>query len=163
MSCFLFLWLLLIFGDLIKNASRLVGCLTLLKEGNHSERVRRHRLIQIGKLVLVHLTLCKEDLFTLLLRRGYVHCLMGVVTLKVAEKLHLTPHELLHWQESKLLGRSKPANQLVANVGKPDNNLKVVPDALVEVCLCTICIVWASFSNNAGPLCQAYVLKALTQ
>ncbi len=45
MSRFLFLWLLLILGDLIKNASRLVGCLTLLKEGNHSERVGRYRLV----------------------------------------------------------------------------------------------------------------------
>jgi hypothetical protein len=34
MSRFLFLWLLFILGDLIKNASCLVGCLTLLKEGN---------------------------------------------------------------------------------------------------------------------------------
>ncbi len=42
MSQFLFLWLLLILGNLIKNASRLVGCLTLLKEGNQSERVGRH-------------------------------------------------------------------------------------------------------------------------
>ncbi len=57
----------------------------------------------------------------------------------------------------------KPANQLVANVREPSNGLKVVPDALVEVCLCPICIVRESFCNDAGPLCQAYVLKALTQ
>jgi hypothetical protein len=163
MSRFLFLWLLLILGDLIKNASCLVGCLALLKEGNHSEWVGRHRFIQVGKLVLVRLRLCKEYLFTLLLRRGYVHLSTEVVTLKVAEKLHLTPHELVHWHESGLLGRTKPANQLVANVGEPGDGLKVVPGALVEVCLHTICIDWASFCNDAGPLCQAYVLKALTQ
>ena len=80
MSRFLFLWLLLILGDLIKNASRLVGRLTLLKEGNHSEQVGRHRLIQVGKLVLVHLGLRKEDLFTLLLRRRYIHCSTEVTT-----------------------------------------------------------------------------------
>jgi hypothetical protein len=57
----------------------------------------------------------------------------------------------------------KPANQLVANVREPGNGLKVVPDALVEVCLHPICIVWALFCDSAGPLCQAYVLKALTQ
>ncbi len=97
MSRFLFLQLLLILGNLIKNASRLVGCLTLLEEGNnHSEQVGRHRLIQVGKLVLVCLRLCKEDLFTLLLRHGYVHCSTEVVTLEVAEKLHLMPHELVH-------------------------------------------------------------------
>ncbi len=137
--------------------------MTLLKEGNHSERVGRHRLIQVGELVLVHLRLHKEDLFTLLLHFGYIHCLTEVVTLKEAEKLHSTPHELVHWHESRLLGRTKPANQLVANVGEPSDCLKVVPDALAKVCLCTICIIWALFCDDAGPLGQAYILKALTQ
>ncbi len=73
MSRTLFLWLLLVLGNLLKNASHLVGCLTLLKEGNHSERVGRYPLVQVGKLFLVHLRLREEDLFTLLLRRGYVH------------------------------------------------------------------------------------------
>jgi hypothetical protein len=163
MSHFLFLRLLLILGNLIKNASCLVGCLTLLEEGNHSELVGLHRLIQVGKLVLVCLGLREEDLFTLLLRRGYVHCSMEVVTLKVAEKLHLMLHELVHWHESGLLGHTKPANQLVANVGEPGNSLKVVPDALIKVCPRTICIVRALFCDDAGPLCQAYILKALTQ
>ncbi len=93
MSRTLFLWLLLVLGDLLKNTSPLVGCLTLLKEGNHSEWVGRYRLVQVGELVLVCLRLCEEDLFTLLLCGGYIHCLMEVVTLKVAEKLHLTLHE----------------------------------------------------------------------
>ncbi len=162
MSRFLFLQLLLV-TNLIKNASRLVGRLTLLKEGNHSEQAGRHRLIQVGKLVLVRLGLREEDLFTLLLRCRYVHCSTEVVTLKVAEKLHSTPHELVHRHESGLLCCTKPANQLVANVGEPGNGLKVVPDALVKVCLCMICIVWASFCDDADPLGQAYVLKALTQ
>ncbi len=96
MSRTLFLWLLFVLGDLLENASRLVGCLTLLKEGNHSERVGRYRLVQVGKLVLVRLRLREEDLFTLLLHRGYVHHSMEVVSLEVAEKLHLTPHELVH-------------------------------------------------------------------
>ncbi len=88
---------------------------------------------------------------------------MEVVTLEVAEKLHLTPHELMHWHESGLLGRMKPAKQLVANVGEPGDSLKVAHDALGKVCLRTICIFWASFCNDAGPLCQAYILKAPTQ
>ncbi len=70
-SRFLFLWLLLTLGNLIKNASRLVSCLTLLEEGNHSERVKRHRLVQVGKLVLVCLRLCEEDLFTLCLHPSF--------------------------------------------------------------------------------------------
>jgi hypothetical protein len=65
MSRTLFFWLLLVLGNLLKNASRLVGCLTLPKEGNHSEWVGRYRLVQVGELVLVHLSLRKEDLFTL--------------------------------------------------------------------------------------------------
>jgi hypothetical protein len=137
--------------------------LTLLKEGNHSERVGRYHLVQVGKLVLVCLGLRKEDLFTLFLRRGYVHHSTEVVTLKIAEKLHLTPHELVHWHESGLFCHKKPANELVANVGEPGNGLEVVPDALVKVCLRPICIVRASFCNNAGPLHQAYILKAPTQ
>jgi hypothetical protein len=163
MSRFLSLRLLLILGNLIRNASCLVGCLTLLEEVNHSEQVGRHRLIQVGKFVLVRLGLRKEDLFTLLLRCGYVHCSTKVVTLEVAEKLHLTPHELVHRHESGLLGCTKPSNQLVANVGEPGAGLKVVPEALVKFFLRTICIIQALFHDNAGPLCQAYVLKALTQ
>ncbi len=111
----------------------------------------------------MRLRLREEDLFNLLLRCGYIHHLMEVVTLKVAEKLHSTPHELVHWHERGLLGCTKPANQLVANVGEPGGGLEVVPDALVEDCLHPICIVRASFCDNAGPLCQAYVLKALIQ
>jgi hypothetical protein len=46
---------------------------------------------------------------------------------------------------------------------EPGNGLKVVPDALVEVCLCTIFSVWALLCDESGPLGQAYILKALTQ
>jgi hypothetical protein len=44
-SCFLFLWLLLVLGNLLKIASHLVSCLTLLKEGDHLEQVSGHRLV----------------------------------------------------------------------------------------------------------------------
>ncbi len=57
MSGTLFHWLLLVLDNLLKNANRLVGRLTLLKEGNHSERVGRHCLVQVGELVLVRCTL----------------------------------------------------------------------------------------------------------
>ncbi len=68
MGHFLSLWLLVL-GDLLENASHLAGCLTLLKESSHLERISRYRLVQIGELVLVRLRLREEDLFTLLL-----HC-----------------------------------------------------------------------------------------
>jgi hypothetical protein len=162
MSRTLFLWLFLVLGNLLENPSRLVGCLTLLKEGNHSERVGRHHLVQVSKLVLVHLRLREEDLFTLLLRHGYIHCSMEVVVLKVAEKLYSTTHELVHRHESGLLGHTKPANQLVANVGEPGNGLKVVPDTFVEFFLRTICIFCTSLCDDAGPFGQAYILKTPT-
>jgi hypothetical protein len=41
-----------------------------------------------------------------------------LVALKIAEKLYLTTHELVHQHESGLLGCTKPENQLVANVGE---------------------------------------------
>ncbi len=87
---------------------------------------------------------------------------MEVVTLKVAEKLHLTPHELVHLHECRLLGCTKPANQLVANIGEHGDSIEGIPDALIKVSHLTICIVWAMLCNDAGPFGQAYVLKALT-
>jgi hypothetical protein len=56
----------------------------------------------------------------------------------------------------------KPANQLVAYIGKTGNSLKVILDTFIKICLCTICIVWTSLCDDAGPFGQAYVLKALT-
>jgi hypothetical protein len=133
MSNFLFLWLLLVLGNLLKNASHLVGCLTLLKESHHLERVSRHRLVQVSELVLVHLRLRKEDLLTLLLCHGYFHRSTEVATFKVAEKLHSTLRELMHQHECRLLGHTKPANQLVAFIWETGNSLKVIPDAIVKV------------------------------
>ncbi len=153
---------MLVLGNLLKNASCLVGCLTLLKEGNHLERVSKHRLVVVGKLVLVHLRMRKEDLFVFLLHRRYVHCLTEVTTIKVAEKLYSTMHELMHWHASRLLRSMEPVNQLVAYVRESGNGLKVISDTLVKVCLRTICIVWALLCNDAGPLGQAYALKVLT-
>jgi hypothetical protein len=82
MSHFPFLWLHLVLGYLLENASCLVGCLTLLKESNHPERDSRPCLVQVIKIVLVPLWLCEEDLLTLLLHHGYIHCSMEIVTLE---------------------------------------------------------------------------------
>ncbi len=86
---------------------------------------------------------------------------MEVTTLEVAEKLYLTPRELMHRHESGLLRSTEPANQLVAYVQESSNGLKIVHDILVEVCLRTISIVWALLCNDAGSFSQAYTLKAL--
>jgi hypothetical protein len=133
MSCFPLLWLLLVLGNLLKNASRLAGCLTLLKESNHLERVLKHHFVQVSKLVLVRLGLHKEDFVTLLLRCGYIHCSTEVTTLKVAEKLRLMLCELMHEHECGLLGCTKPANQLVAYIWETGDSLEVIIDALVKV------------------------------
>jgi hypothetical protein len=110
----------------------------------------------------VHLRLPEEDLFTLLLRRRYIYCSTEVTTLEVAEKLYSTPRELVHWHENGLLGSTELANQLVAYIWKSGNGLKVILDTLVKVCLHSICIVWSLLRGGAGPLGQAYTLKALT-
>jgi hypothetical protein len=96
MSRFLFFWLPLILGNLLVNASRFVGCLTLLNESDQLEQVSRHHLVQVGKLELMPLGLHEEDLFILFLCYGYFHRLMEVAILKIAEKLYLMPHELVH-------------------------------------------------------------------
>ncbi len=71
-------------------------------------------------------------------------------------------HELMHWHESRLLGCTKPANQLVANVGEPGNGLKVVPDTFGEFFLHTICIFWTLLHDDASQFGQASILKTLT-
>jgi hypothetical protein len=87
---------------------------------------------------------------------------MEVATLEIAEKLYLMLHELVHWHERGLLGRTKPANQLVAYIGKPGDSLEVILDTFIKICLHTICIVWTLLCNDAGQFGQAYVLIAVT-
>ncbi len=70
------------------------------------------------------------------------------------------PHELVHWHESGIRGRTKPANQLITYIWKSGDSLKVILDTLVKVCLHTICIVWASLCNDAGPLSQTSLAPA---
>jgi hypothetical protein len=152
LSHVLLFWLLLVLSDLLENASHLVGCLTLLEESNQLEQVSRDRLVQVCKLELMRLGLCKEDLFTLLLCHWYFRRSTEVATLEVAEKLYSMLHELVHWHESRLLGSTKPVDQLVAYIWKTSNSLEIIPDALVKVCLHTIYLVWASLCNDAGLL-----------
>jgi hypothetical protein len=162
MSCLLFFWLLFILGNLLKNASCFVGCLTLLEESNELERVSGHRLVKTRKLELMRLGLGKEDLFTLLLRHGCFYCSTKLAALKIVEELYSTPHELVHWHESRLLGGTKPADQLVANIWDPGNGLKVICDAFVQVCLRTVCVVGALLCKDVCSFGQTYVLKTLT-
>ncbi len=103
MSRFLLFWLLLVLGNLLRNASHLVGHLALLKESDELERVSRYRLIQVLEPELMRLGLRKENLFTLLLCHKYFHHLTEVATLKIAEKLYSRLHELVHWHESSFL------------------------------------------------------------
>ncbi len=162
MSRFLLFRLLYVLGQLLENASCLVSCLTLLEESNMLDQVSRHCLVQVHELELMHLGLRKEDLFTLLLRRGYFHRLTEVATIKIAEKLYSMPHELVHWHESELLGHTKSVNQLVTYIWKTGDSLEVILDTFVEACLHKICIVWTLLRDDAGPFGQAYILKALT-
>jgi hypothetical protein len=72
------------------------------------------------------------------------------------------PHELMHWHGGGLLGGMKSADQLVADIGEPGDCLKVIPDAFVEVHLCTVCFSGALLGDDACPFGQTYVLKTLT-
>jgi hypothetical protein len=88
---------------------------------------------------------------------------MEVAAIKITDELYSTPHELVHWHESELFGGMKPADQLVADIGEPGNSLnKVIPDAFVEVCICTVCVGGTLLSNDICPFSQTYVLKTLT-
>ncbi len=69
------------------------------------------------------------------------------------------PHDFMHWHEGRLLGSTKPADQLVANIGEPGNSLKVILDAFVKVCLCTVCIGGALLGDDVCPFGQTYALK----
>ncbi len=68
----------------------------------------------------------------------------------------------MHQHEGRLLGSTKPVDQLVADIGEPGDCLKVIPDAFVEVCLYTFCISGALLGNDVCPFSQTYVLKTLT-
>ncbi len=85
-----------------------------------------------------------------------------VATIKVGEELYSMPHELMHWHEGGLLGGAKPADQLVADIGEPSNCLRVIPDALVKVHLCTVCFGGTLLGNDACPFSETYNLKTLT-
>jgi hypothetical protein len=78
----------------------------------------------VSELVLMHLELHKEDLFTLLLRCWQLHYLMEVAAVEVAEYLCPTLHEFMYQHECRLLCNARrPTNQLVAYVGQPGDCL----------------------------------------
>ena len=70
-------------------------------------------------------------------------------------------HVLMDWHESGFLGGTKPMNQLVANVWKSSDGLKVIPVALNKVILCSIACFLAAISHNVGPLGETYALETL--
>jgi hypothetical protein len=88
--------------------------------------------------------------------------LTEIATVEKADELYLTPHELVHWHESRLLGGTKPADQLVVNIEEPGNSLKVIPNAFVEVCHHTVCVIGALLCDDICPFSQTYILKTLT-
>jgi hypothetical protein len=61
MSRLLLFWLLLLLGNLLKNAGRFFGSLTLLEKGDKPKWVHGHHLVCVHELKLMHLGLRKED------------------------------------------------------------------------------------------------------
>jgi hypothetical protein len=88
MSHFLFFWLLFVLGNLLKNANRFVGHLTLLKESDELEQVRRHHLVCICEFELMRLGLRAKKICSLFSCRGYFHSLTMVPTIKKADELY---------------------------------------------------------------------------
>ncbi len=104
MSCFCSLWLFLLL-ELIKGSSRFVCSLALLKKGHEPKRVHGHCFVCLCKLKLMHLW-HKKSLFRFLLHFEQLNCSKEESAIKVAEELHLMPHEFMHWHECKLLGNA---------------------------------------------------------
>jgi hypothetical protein len=82
MSHLLLFWLLLVLGNLLKDAGCFIGSLTLLKKGYEPKRIHGHHFACFCKLKLMRLGLREEDLFALLLHCGQLHCLADVATVE---------------------------------------------------------------------------------
>jgi hypothetical protein len=123
-SRFLLFWLLLVLGDLLKNASHLVSCLPLLEEKDQHERVNGHPLVQVCRLELMCLGLHEEDLFTLLLCHGYFHHLMEAATLEVAKKLYSMLHDLCIGMRAGFLAVQSQQISWLPTFGKPATALR---------------------------------------
>jgi hypothetical protein len=87
---------------------------------------------------------------------------MDVATIKVTKEAYSRPHGIMHQHEGGLVGGAKPVNQLVADIQEPGDRLEVIPDALIKVGLCTVCLGGELFSNNLDPFSETYVLETLT-
>jgi hypothetical protein len=107
MSRLLLFWLLLLL-DLFKDAGCFISSLALFNKIDKPKRVCKQHLVCLHELVLMRLSLHKEDLFILFLYCGQLHYLMDVAIVEVDEKLYSTPHELMHQNEGMLLGGAKP-------------------------------------------------------
>jgi hypothetical protein len=148
MSHLLLYWLLFVLGDLLKNASCFVSRLTLLKKVMSLSG-------SVGIVLFVSRNLnwcalgCVKKICSLFSCAMGTYHLLEVATIKVAEELYSTSHGFMHWHEGGFLGSTKPADQLVANIGEPRDCLRVIPDAFIKVRLCTVCVGGALLGNNA--------------
>jgi hypothetical protein len=77
----------------------------------------------------------KKDLLDLFLLGGQLHHRAEEPFLE-AEELHSTTYVVMHGHEGQLLGGAKPAKQLIADVQKPCECLKVILLALIKVVEC---------------------------
>ncbi len=153
MSRFLLFWLLLIFGNLLKNASCFVGSLTLLKISNELKRVHGHHLVCIRELKLMRLGLRKEDLFALLLHCEQLHCSAELAIVKVADELYSTPHELMHWHDvcnhHRFIVTQFPAS-CIAGLASMQDLVPVRPTVVAPNCFGSMLDAIAAASSTAA-------------
>ena len=105
--------------ELIEYAVCSIGVLALLEEADESDVIVGQSFVRLRVLLLMLLRHRKKDLFDLLRLRGQLHRRTKEPFLEVAHELHSSSHVIMHRHECGLSSRTKPADQLVADVREP--------------------------------------------
>ena len=162
-ACFLGGLLGFLLLELIEYAVRSIGVLALLEEADERDVVVGQSFMRFRILLLMLPRHRKKDLFDLLRLRGQLHRRTKEPFLEVAHELHSSPHVIMHRHECGLSSRTKPADQLVADVREPGERFEIVSLALNEALVRLARVVRASRGHDVQPFGQADLLEALFQ
>ena len=102
--------------ELVEHAICLISILTLFEEADECDVVVGQHFMRLRILLLMLPRHQKEDLLDLLRLCGQLHGRMKEPLLMVAHELHSSSHVVMHRHEYGLLSRTKPVDQLVADV-----------------------------------------------
>ena len=149
--------------ELIKYAVCSIGVLALLEEANEDDVIVGQSFMRLRILLLMLPRHREEDLLDLLGLRGQLHRCTKEPFFEVPHELHSASHVVMHRHERGLSSRTKPADQLVADVRKPGECFEIVSLALDEVFVRFARVVRASRGNDVQPFGQTDLLEALLQ